>query len=234
MKNKCKIPDCPNPVKPGGKYCSRECTRKSLAVPRKYPPDAIQWIVDNIGKVSREGMIKHFNTTAVAFTRMLTKFRKDGADIRHLTPLEANRRSILTDDQRKWIGENFNSIPCHQMEQLLNIPKSIIKAFLDYQIKHKLLVRTTIHRTKSDNTMPKVRQGTRNTHSDRKPPVNEVRTRPMDQRLPNRKIETAACIKIHFHDKNKTTMSARDEEHVARIRKTYAQFEAFGSHLVYP
>ena len=72
-------------------------------------------------------------------------------------------------------------------------------------------------------------------HRDRKPPVSEKPVKIMDRRIPDRVIDTSGCIKVCFKDKNKTTMYARDEDHVVRIRKVYKDFEKrFGSELVYP
>jgi hypothetical protein len=62
-------------------------------------------------------------------------------------------------------------------------------------------------------------------HAARKPPVEGAKVKEMDRRLPNRLISLEGKIKVVFRDKNHTTFWAVDEDHVARIHKTYGYLE---------
>lgn len=249
---KCADPDCstqvrrtPSQVKKGlHLYCSMKCTYNTRKA-RKYQESDITWIIENTGKVTREEMAGKFGSNREALQRMISKWRAAGYAI----PLiSSTTRSIpkyhLTEGQKTWIIVNFERIPFTEMEELINIPRRFLKNFIDHLLKTRKLFRKI--KIKSVTAMPKKPEGAQDrrgitsggnkSHSSRKPPVNDApAARSRDEKLPTRVIDTSSCIKVIFKDKNHTTFTARDEAHVARIRKAYASFEErFGSQLVYP
>ena len=247
---KCADPDCNNEVsrkpcevrKGHHLYCSAACLHKYQRRPRKYHVADILWVIENNGILTRAEMAKKFNVTLATFNRAISSFRSMGYDIpkAYTNQNIPVKKSILTDTQRVWLLANYEQLSCAKMAEQANLPFNVVKNFIDHLLKTGKIARTIIKKRQNIKAMPKVTKpgvpDGRENHRNRKPPVNDIpsRNRPMDERFPTRKINTEKCIKIYFHDKNKTTMSARDEEHVERIRKTYAQFEVFGSHLVYP
>lgn len=203
--------------------------------PRKYDAKTIAFIKENFSSMTFSDMAKEIHSTVFSLKRMVSKLRADG----HNIPRKS--KSVLTDTQKRWIADNFNSVSIADMSVAMNLPGSLIKSWLHFQTRSGLLIRTNSFKNpKKTSSMPRLTNSVtpegKEAHRNRKPPVSEVpsRNRPMDVRVPTRNISTEGLIKIYFHDKNKTIISARDEDHVARIRKTYAKFEDFGSHLVYP
>lgn len=174
--------------------------------------------------------------------------------------MERRKVSPLTDTQRTWILHNFNKYSWSAMEEITNIPKDLVKNFVDYMIKTGMAIRTAkgsrysalttplresiARQIKKRKIMPKkpeagpdrraITSAGHRGHNSRKPTVNDIPKR-RDERLPDRKIDTSKCIKVVFKDKNHTTITASDEAHVVRIRKAFSSFEErFGSQLVYP
>lgn len=263
---KCSLPTCNNTVrrlphhmkKSQNRFCSKKCSNKSLTAARKYTDDQVQWIIDNNGKLTREEMITHFKTNRTSFQKALSVLRSKGHKIPRLNPHTGNRKSILTDTQKSWIRANFNSMSWVEMEAAMNVKRSTIKSYIDYQLKTKAVTRIPKERTKfiympkkavvripkeKPIPVPKPQKvvsksdgrSNRNTpgntaHRDRKPLVEGVKSK--DIRLPTRKIDTSNCIVVRFNDKNKSQFTARDEEHAERIREKYAYLEKpFGAGL---
>lgn len=196
------------------RYCCKECQATQRDANMKYNKEGIKWIQDNAVTKSRAEMALHFGVEPGSFRKMLVYLRKKGHDIPHKIGLGG--QSILTETQRSWIVENYNTYTRVEMEGMTNIPRNLIKNFTDHLVKKGELQKK--YKTPNYGRQPKgdKTKGVRK-HADRKPPVEGAKQK--IERIPTRVIDESSLISVRIN--SKTVIRCRDEAHAEKVRKQY-------------
>jgi len=211
-------------------------TPKKRTKPVKYDAAGVLWIKENLSLKTRKEMADHFGSTYKAFNKFLSVLRKEGMDIPFekkgpgaAVPIgtirerkDRQRTRLVEKTSSGWIDITNKGKERKKPGRKPKEKKKVVKVA---KVKDAKLF-TRIEKEKkpkidgrADRPGPAKRK-----HMDHKPPVEGAHFKKPEKVFKTRKVKDGPIV-IILKDKAKTRLTARDEEHAARIREKYAYLE---------